>query len=355
MELTTSQQITYQKIRSSSASKQAVHLTDDAIRTLVYIAARDMGLLDHFLMAPKNFPELFDADFTSDYAAQGPDPKGLFAALCRLRGDADTYVSCLAALHKARLKYRRVLASQPFARMDQVGPRGLLQYGIVEVPALAALLVWRKWIFDIDNRAAQDTGYLVEPVIAGALGGIPYTARNSPIKRTQDSGRGRQVDCIKDNFAYEFKLRITIAASGQGRWGEEISFAEDCRRSGYTPVLVVLDPTESIKLRQLKRVFELAGGLCFIGDEAWSYLYEQAQPDMRRFLEKYVEHPLTSLFEALPEEGDLPSLEVHDHGDYIRFVVGDCKWTTGRATPDVELAIGDAIPEDAGDFLPGIS
>ena len=28
--------------------------------------------------------------------------------------------------------------------------------------------------------------------------------------------------------AYEFKLRVTIAASGQGRWKEELDFPSDC-------------------------------------------------------------------------------------------------------------------------------
>ena len=34
---------------------------------------------------------------------------------------------------------------------------------------------------------------------------------------------------------------MTIAASGQGRWKEELDFPADCKASGYVPVLVVLD------------------------------------------------------------------------------------------------------------------
>jgi hypothetical protein len=266
--LSASQSTIYQRIRSSSTSKQAVSLSDDAIRILTFISAQDLGVLSFLPSAPPNIPTFFSAELTSDYRCPGPSPKALFARLCEVKEDADTYVSCLATLHKGRLKYRRVLETQPLPSMDQVGMRGLLQYGLVRADSLAALLVWRKWIYDIDNRAAQDTGYLVEPIIAGALGGSPYSAQRSPIKRRGSRGKGRQVDCIKDEFAYEFKLRMTIAASGQGRWAEELSFADDCTASGYTPVLVVLDPTDSNKLSQLKLRFEQAGGRCFDLDGA---------------------------------------------------------------------------------------
>ena len=354
MSLTTSQEAIYQRIRSNPSSKQAVRLSDDTIRALIYIAVRDLDLQEQIPDPGRHVPELFSPEFDENFVISGPAPKQLFESVCNLRGDADVYVSCLAALHKARLKYRNVLATQPFSTMHQVGMRGILQYGLVEVRELAALLVWRKWLYDIDNRAAQDTGYFVEPVLAGALGGIPYSAARSPIKRRSNSGKGRQVDCIKDDLAYEFKLRMTIAASGQGRWTEEIAFAEDCRSSGYTPVLLVLDPTDSPKLTQLRTAFTAAGGMCFIGDEAWAHLFDRAQPDMRLFLGKYIESPLRELFSAVPEGQQLPSLELHDEGDTIRFVIGDYTWTVERGAADPTLAIEDTIPDDAGDFLPGM-
>jgi hypothetical protein len=31
-----------------------------------------------------------------------------------------------------------------------------------------------EWLYDIDNRSAQETGYLFEPILAAAIGGIPY-------------------------------------------------------------------------------------------------------------------------------------------------------------------------------------
>jgi len=41
----------------------------------------------------------------------------------------------------------------------------MLQYGQADPAALAVLLTWRKWIYDIDNRAAQETGYVFEPAL----------------------------------------------------------------------------------------------------------------------------------------------------------------------------------------------
>lgn len=58
---------------------------------------------------------------------------------------------------------------------------------------------------------------LFEPILAAALGGVPFPAKKSPVKRAEDPTKGRQVDCVVDRDAYEFKIRVTIAASGQGR------------------------------------------------------------------------------------------------------------------------------------------
>ncbi len=357
MELSRSQSTIYQRIRNSSSSKQAVSLDDDAVRTLIFITARDLDIAQHIKDAPRNIPDFYSPELVNGYKCPGPNPKTLFAQLCGLKEDADTYVSCLATLHKGRLKHQRILQTQPLPTMDQVGMRGLLQYGLVPTESLAALLIWRKWFYDIDNRAAQDTGYLVEPIIAGALGGAPYPANNSPVRRVKDGRKGRQVDCIKDGLAYEFKLRMTIAASGQGRWAEELNFAEDCTASGFTPVLIVLDPTDSKKLTQLKRRFEDVGGRCYIGQEAWGHLYDQARSTMAVFLQKYVERPLMNLFYALPEGIPLPRIEI-SHKTYgsdhrMRFAIGSTDWEIVRRPDEPGNPGSDRLSEDAGDCPPG--
>ncbi len=85
--------------------------------------------------------------------------------------------------------------------MDQIEPRVLIEYGCCDVELLANWMVWRKWIYDIDNRSAQETGYLFEPVLASCLGGEGMGAKNSPIKRLDAAGNptpnGRQIDSIE--------------------------------------------------------------------------------------------------------------------------------------------------------------
>jgi hypothetical protein len=207
-----------------------------------------------------------------------------------------------------------ILAGQPLPTMVQISPRSLLEFGGMHSQALASWLTWRKWIFDIDNRAAQETGYLFEPILASALGGQAYSASASPIRRTKDPTKGRQVDCIVDKDAYEFKLRVTIAASGQGRFGEELEFARDCRNSNFNPVLLVLDPTPSARLQDLRKEFEQFGGQAYIGNEAWLHLETEAGPSMATFIEKYVRRPIADVDTYASVLLDLFASESPDRG-----------------------------------------
>lgn len=214
--------------------------------------------------------------------------------------DFVTYLRCLAELHKRRRKYAMILSAQPMPTMVQVSPRALVEYGRIDAEALASWLTWRKFFYDLDNRSAQETGYLFEPVLAAAIGGEPKGARAKVVKRTEDRSKGRQVDCWKIRpdgkpLAYEFKLRVTIAASGQGRFGEELQFAEDCANSGAIPVLVVLDPTPNPRLRDLQAEFEAKGGHAYIGNAAWTHLEEEAGGIMATFIERYVREPISAI------------------------------------------------------------
>ena len=185
-----------------------------------------------------------------------------------------------------------ILEHQALPQMEQIVPRCLLEYGLKPSETLTSWLVWRKWLYDIDNRSAQETGYLFEPILSAAIGGIPFAARKSPIKRTNEPTKGRQVDCLDGKFAYEFKMRVTIAASGQGRFKEELDFAQDCFNSGYTPLLLVLDPTPSTRLAELKAEYKKYQGDAYIGDDAWQHIEEKAGEVMGKFVEKYVKTPL---------------------------------------------------------------
>ena len=63
----------------------------------------------------------------------------------------------------------------------------------------------------------------------------PVSHCYSPVKRIDDNGNptneGRQIDCYieESREVYELKLRVTIAASGQGRFSEEMSFPYEAR------------------------------------------------------------------------------------------------------------------------------
>lgn len=233
--------------------------------------------------------------------------------------DFRLYFLNLATLHKRRIKYQRILSAQPRPTMNQVGPRSLLEFGGINDELLASWLLWRKWIFDLDNRAAQETGYLFEPILASCLGGEAVGSRNSPVKRVVNgiqTDEGRQIDCYdgESQLAYEFKLRVTIAASGQGRFAEELSFPAECRAAELRPVLIVLDPTPSPRLTELIQAFTNNNGLHYIGANAWEHMEQKAGDTMAVYLEKYIKPPLTEMAkyeEKLPQPIQLTWTATH--------------------------------------------
>ncbi|GAG76238.1 unnamed protein product, partial [marine sediment metagenome] len=239
-------------------------LTDNVLVRLFSVAAHDLKLDERI----SEFIDVKEIDvgyyniplewFEQSIDAIEVNP--LFLSLKKANPDFPTYIKCLCELHKRRYKFQKILNLQPIPEMIQIINRCLLEYGIFPPKTLASWLIWRKWIYDIDNRSAQETGYLFEPILTSSIGGVSYSASKSPIRRTGDTTKGRQVDCIYDDFAYEFKMRVTIAASGQGRFKEELSYAEDCKSSGYKPVLIVLDPTPSARLDELIKEYEEYNG-----------------------------------------------------------------------------------------------
>lgn len=242
--------------------------------------------------------------------------------------DFGMYFLNLCSLHKRRLKFQKILHHQPKPTMDQVGPRGLLEYGICDNDLLNSWLIWRKWIFDIDNRSGQETGYLFEPILASCLGGEAVGSTNSPVKRLDEKGKpkatGRQIDCYigAENLAYEFKIRVTIAASGQGRFGEELSFPKECKAAGITPVLIVLDPTPSNRLTELAQVFKNNKGLVYIGEQAWKHLEDKSGKIMSHFIDNYIKPPLKTINEF--DTSKLSSIKLTWDNDKI-VIQGDSK------------------------------
>lgn len=291
----------FAKVRMLGQGGDRVSLSIQEISWLLYLSATDLGLTmgNATLKAPKTkVPTFYDIQIppklpiaweslTTDDLLEELDQ------LIREEPDARLYFSNLCEILKRRIKYQRILSTQPKPTMDQIGPRSLLEYGIVPTNLLGSWLMWRKWVFDIDNRSGQETGYLFEPVLASCMGGTTVGSRNSPVKRVNESGKitadGRQIDCLdaESKIAYEFKLRVTIAASGQGRFAEELSFPVECKAAGLTPVLIVLDPTPSTRLAELQKAFENNGGEVHVED-AWDFIEMKAGNCMSTFIEKYL-------------------------------------------------------------------
>ena len=318
-----SKQLTRLLTISKTATLTAV-MAPSELAKIIALVAKDIGKADALAV---RFPDVWphicpDGDYYSlgaDWfintsgAVQADDLIGLLELGDSLDKDFMTYLRCLTELHKRRRKYGLILERQPLPTMVQVSPRALMEYGPdFPTEALASWLTWRKFFYDLDNRSAQETGYLFEPILASAIGGEPMSAKEKVVHRSNDPSKGRQVDCWKveadgTSLAYELKLRVTIAASGQGRFAEELGFAADCHASGAKPMLVVLDPTANNKLRDLQAAFRQAGGECYVGDDAWGHLEEEAGPTMASFIEKYVRRPIdeVSAFESLVGEDPL--------------------------------------------------
>jgi hypothetical protein len=354
MALSLSQQAAISKLYAVGNSDLGIPLTNEICTYLLAVIVRDLGLSKQFPELPKDVPPFFTKEPLSTLRIAGKPFQKLLERLFTTVENSDTYFYCLASLHKARLKYERILKAQPIPTIDQVGPRGLLQFGTLSPRALAAFLFWRKWIFDIDNRAGQETGYVFEPILAHAIGGVPVGAKKSPIKRGGTGPLGRQVDCVRevDKRAYEFKLRVTIAASGQGRWGEEMEFPKDCRASGYTPVLIVLDPTPNPKLDQLVALFKSEKGESYIGDAAWEHLEKTAGSVMATFIEKYVRTPIRALLKEAPSEENLPPIRFSMSKGKLTVEIEKESLTVDRDKTPLPPTDESDFAEDADDQLP---
>ncbi|MDY7229033.1 hypothetical protein [Hyalangium rubrum] len=332
------------------AADLAVPLTDPICSYLAAVVARDLGLSKHFPKLPKDLKDFYGDAPPAELALPGVPFGPLIERLAAKDAEAITFFVCLAALHKHRLKYARILERQPLPTMEQVGARGLLQYGTMSPKALTAFLLWRKWVYDIDNRAAQETGYLFEPIIALSVGGTPAPAKKSPVKRRSGKG-GRQVDCLLGKTAYEIKMRVTIAASGQGRWGEELDFPKDCKASRYKPVLVVFDSTSNPKLDELKKAFLAQGGEVHVGKDAWAHLDAKAGKTMAVFLKKYVRAPIEDMLKAAPEK-DPPDLSLHLEAGKLVIGVGQERYTHPRKPSAALASDPDPIPPDVDEEIP---
>ncbi|MGI5868493.1 MAG: restriction endonuclease [Kiritimatiellia bacterium] len=290
----------FTRARVLGQGSDRIFLSEAEVAWLLKITASDLDIVhaNKILSTPRDSPTFYEAPIPPKLPEEWSSLTGEalleeFSHLCAKKADARLYFTNLCSIFKRRIKFQRILTAQAKPTMDQIGPRSLLEYGVMPTDLLGNWMLWRKWIFDIDNRSGQETGYLFEPILASCIGGVSVGSSNSPVRRINDQGKkiggGRQIDCLdaNDKIAYEFKLRVSIAASGQGRFGEELSFPVECKAAGLTPVLIVLDPTPSPRLTELKAAFENAGGYTYIGD-AWDFIKSKAGDCMSTFIDKYL-------------------------------------------------------------------
>lgn len=316
-------------------------LNDSEVLSLLHISLSDLNwdfndfkIPDLTIDKPADYYEIPLDWFQSQTAPSVSELVELFESIINKDADFGLYFHNLCSLHKRRIKYQRILSTQPRPTMEQIGPRSLLEYGFNDKKLLANWMIWRKWIFDIDNRSGQETGYLFEPILASCLGGVPMSSSKSPVSRIDDKGQpakgSRQVDCYvaDENIAYEFKLRVTIAASGQGRFAEELSFPNECKAVGIKPIILVLDSTTSARLKDLEKAFLDAGGESYIGEDAWSHMEKKSGKVISTFLEKYIKAPLVNI--ANQEEEQLSNIYLAWDEDKITVSDGEIKYEVKR-------------------------
>lgn len=284
-----------------------IRLDKSQVFSLIHLALNDLGWSQKEFPGIEEFPSgnYFEIELdwfeSFENSPELGELQNFFESLIDSDSDFGLYFINLCTLHKRRLKYQNILRKQPLPTMEQIGPRGLLEFGFADIGLLADWMILRKWIFDIDNRAGQETGYLFEPILASCLGGTPVSSLKSPVKRIDNEGNtikgGRQIDCFvaTDNIAYEFKLRVTIAASGQGRFAEELSFPKECKAVGIKPIILVLDSTPSDRLTELSKAYKENGGEVYIGEKAWKYLNAHSGEIISIFIEKYIKSPLLKI------------------------------------------------------------
>ena len=169
----------FAKCKMHGSGDAQIIISDSEVYSLICIAVHDLGWSYQELdIIPVDLPSTnyydIDLNWFEQINFQDLSTHRILEALgscVEHDNDFSLYIENLSALHRRRAKYKRILSQQPLPTMDQIGPRVLLEYGCCNVGLLAHWMVWRKWIFDIDNRSAQETGYLFEPVLASCLGG----------------------------------------------------------------------------------------------------------------------------------------------------------------------------------------
>ena len=135
MPLSKQDQTIWRKARAAGSGGQGIGLDDAMCGYLLGLIVHDLGLRSGYPQVPAELADFFTVE---EFVSPFPNPGEVFEHLAHAVPDSVTYFSCLARLLKSRLKDARILSSQPFPTLDQVGPRGLLQYGKLSPAALSS-------------------------------------------------------------------------------------------------------------------------------------------------------------------------------------------------------------------------
>jgi hypothetical protein len=111
-----------------------VMLSDSELYALFYLSIHDLGWdQDRFgfeeIRLPDNAYYQIPVTWFSNLNIAAATPDSLLQILdtaCQYHRDYSLYISNLAALHRRRMKYARILAEQPLPNMDQIAPAACL-------------------------------------------------------------------------------------------------------------------------------------------------------------------------------------------------------------------------------------
>ena len=176
MSLTQAQRVIVEKARALGGGRQGVALDDSVCTYLVGTIAKDLGLLEPLPGVSSRACPVFRLGVVGQSKLPDQDFLVLFERLVTLEPNADTYFACLSTLHKSRLKYERILRTQPIPTPGRSPwSSSVRKFGVQSLNRVQSGLFDRQ-------QAAQATGYLFEPIIRSYPAGEqqPGTAGHGP-------------------------------------------------------------------------------------------------------------------------------------------------------------------------------
>ncbi len=134
MAKTSTKQI-YSKSVLLGAGSDKILLVSSEVLSLIHVTLDDLD----WKYSDFNLPELKTPIPDKDYfkitfewfeiqnAPESSELIDIFESILDYDADFGLYFHNLCTLHKRRLKYQRILSTQPIHTMEQIGPRGLLE------------------------------------------------------------------------------------------------------------------------------------------------------------------------------------------------------------------------------------